>query len=109
MFPVSPRGQMELNYTMKKILNTEFPKDFNKQMEVRGQVHEKLAEIKKILFPNMWTNESHGYNSTPFIGNVYQIYRSILHFLAVDEGWDNVYSGLTLKSGELGTVKITKK
>lgn len=42
------------------------------------------------------------------IGNTYQIYRSILHQLAIDEDWNNVYSDITLPSGDMGTIKVER-
>lgn len=42
------------------------------------------------------------------IGNTYQIYRSILHQLAIDENWNNVYSNITLPSGDMGTIKVER-
>lgn len=40
--------------------------------------------------------------------NTYQIYRSILHQLAIDENWNNVYSDITLPSGDMGTIKVER-
>jgi hypothetical protein len=56
--------------------------------------------------PDMPDNGSKGYNGTEFIGNTYQIYRTILYQLAKDKNWNNVYSSPALKSGNMGTVKI---
>ena len=47
-------------------------------------------------------------NRKRLIGNTYQIYRSILHQLAIDENWNNVYSGITLPSGDMGTIKVER-
>lgn len=35
-------------------------------------------------------------------------YRSILHQLAIDEDWNNVYSDITLPSGDMGTIKVER-
>ena len=98
-------GQCELRYTIEEMLRG-LP--FKEQMERRNKVEEKLKEIKRILLPNMPDNASMGYNGTEFIGNVYQIYRNILHQLAKDNDWDNVYSSPALPSGNLGSIKIEK-
>lgn len=37
-----------------------------------------------------------------------KIYRSILHQLAIDENWNNVYSDITLPSGDMGTIKVER-
>lgn len=37
-----------------------------------------------------------------------KIYRSILHQLAIDENWNNVYSGITLPSGDMGAIKVER-
>lgn len=47
-------------------------------------------------------------NRKRLIGNTYQIYRSILHQLAIDEDWNNVYSDITLPSGDMGTIKVER-
>lgn len=47
-------------------------------------------------------------NRKRLIGNTYQIYRSILHQLAIDENWNNVYSDITLPSGDMGTIKVER-
>jgi hypothetical protein len=99
------RGQCELRYTIEEILRG-LP--FEEKMERRNKVEEKLKEIKRTLLPNMPDNASMGYNGTEFIGNVYQIYRTILHQLAKDNDWNNVYSSLALPSGNLGSIKIEK-
>lgn len=36
-------------------------------------------------------------------------WREILHYLAIKYNWDNVYSGGTLPSGNLGTIKIEER
>lgn len=47
-------------------------------------------------------------NRKRLIGNTYQIYRSILHQLAIDEDWNNVYSDIMLPSGDMGTIKVER-
>lgn len=96
-------GQYELKYTIEEMLN-EFP--FDEQMERRKEVEELLKRVKQILLPKFPENASKTYNENEFIGNTYQIYRTILHQLAKDNNWNNVYSSPTLSSGNLGTIKI---
>lgn len=78
---------------------TEYGFDFNAMRDV-----EKMR-----LIPNLDVASHLGYNSTPFIGNTYQIYREILHYLAIKYDWNNVYSGGTLPSGTLGTIKVEER
>ena len=63
-------------------------------------------QARNVLHPELPLNASKNYNATPFIGNTYQIYRSIYHRIALDKGWDNVYSYPPLPSGNMGDVKI---
>jgi hypothetical protein len=98
-------GQPNMDYTLQHMLK-ELPFDIT--MERRNHVRDLLELCKKILLPELSANESLGYNSTTFIGNTYQIYRSIIHQVAVDEDWHNVYSSPTLPSGNMGGIKITK-
>jgi hypothetical protein len=72
------------------------------------KVEELFDQVKMVLFPELQPNQSISYNGSEFIGNVYQIYRTILHQLAIDNNWDNVYSSPALPSGTLGTIKIEK-
>lgn len=99
-------GQLDLNTTLSQIL-----KDLPVEEKIKREklVREKMKEIRSILFPDMPEGASFGYNSTEFIGNIYQIYRTMLYHLAVDKNWDNVYSTPALDSGTMGKVKITKK
>lgn len=96
-------GQWELRYTIEEMLRG-LP--FDEQMKRRDQVEELLKQTKRVLLPDFPDNASKGYNGSEFIGNVYQIYRTILYQLAKDNNWDNVYSSPALPSGTLGTVKI---
>jgi hypothetical protein len=96
-------GQWEMRYTIEEILRG-LP--FDEQMKRRDEVEELLKQVKKILLPELPNNASKGYNGSEFIGNTYQIYRTILHQLAIDNNWDNVYSSSTLPSGNMGNIKI---
>lgn len=104
-------GQPELHYTMDSLFSLQ---DGN--CEIRDEIKEYLYAIKRIIHPELNRNASYRYDGGDqkdiirknLIGNTYQIYRQILHFLAMDESWNNVYSGVTLPSGNLGTICIKK-
>ena len=96
-------GQWQLRHTIEEMLRC-LP--FDEQMKRRDETEELLRQAKRVLLPNFVDNESYGYNSTEFIGNCYQIYRTILYQLAMDNNWDNVYSYPALASGTMGTIKI---
>ena len=98
-------GQSEMKHTVRAMLK-DLP--FEVQLDKRHQSESHLEEVKKVLLPDLHLNASLGYDGTEFIGNTYQIYRTILHQLAIDHNWDNVYSSSTLPSGNMGTIKITK-
>lgn len=99
-------GQPRLDYTIENILRNEKDISFDEQIRRRNLAEEKLEEAKQILFNDLPKNWGCGYNSTDFIGNVYQIYKSILHRLAIDENWNNVHSAEPLESGNLGKVIV---
>lgn len=96
-------GQWELRYTVEEMLRG-LP--FDEQMKRRSEVENLLKQAKRVLLPNLPDNGSKGYNGNEFIGNTYQIYRTILHQLAKDNNWDNVYSYPALPIGNLGEIKI---
>lgn len=96
-------GQWEMRYTVEEMVRG-LP--FDKQIERRDEAEYFLNKAKKILLPDLPDNASKGYNGSEFIGNTYQIYRTILHQLAKDNDWNNVYSSSALPSGNLGTIKI---
>jgi hypothetical protein len=96
-------GQWELRNTIEAMVKG-FP--FTDQIQRRDDAEEHLRKAKQILIHQFSDNQSYGYNSTEFIGNTYQIYRTIWHQLAKDNDWDNVYSSPALASGTLGTIKI---
>ena len=96
-------GQCEMRYTIEEIVKG-LP--FDSKIRMRNGAEECLKQAKRILLPNMADNSSTGYNGSDFIGNSYQIYRTILHQLAIDNDWDNVYSSSALPSGNMGTIKI---
>jgi hypothetical protein len=98
-------GQWQLRYTIEEMLR-DLP--FDEQMKRRNEVEELLRQAKRVLLPDFVDNQSYSYNSTEFIGNGYQISRTILHQIAIDNDWGNVYSSPALPSGTLGTIKIKK-
>jgi hypothetical protein len=81
---------------------------FDEQLERRDKAEELLKQVKRVLAPEFPDNGGLGYNGTKFIGNTYQIYRSILHRLTVDRNVNNTYSSSALPSGDMGTVIIKK-
>jgi len=98
-------GQWEMRFTIEEMVRGL---EFDEQIKRRDLAEDFLNKAKKVLLPDLLDNQSKSYNGTEFIGNVYQIYRTILHQLAIDNNWDNVYSSPALKSGTMGTVKIEK-
>ena len=99
-------GQHEMRHTIEGMLRG-LP--FDIAIEKRDKIEVLLTEVRQILFPTLPLHASLGYNGNKFIGNTYQIYRSILHRLATDNDWNNVYSSPALPSGDMGTIKIVKK
>lgn len=76
-----------------------------------------LEECKNFVTPHLPYNASYGWNggSCPndtqrkFIAKTYPIYREILHFLAIEGKWNNVYDSPTLTCEEGGEpVKIKR-
>lgn len=105
-------GQMRMEHTIENMLEYA---TFDQMIERRGDAEELLERVKRVLLPEMLPNESYGYNSTEFIGNTYQIYRTIRHKLMVDrvnEGVlsnnGNVYMYPALPSGTMGEVVVKK-
>jgi hypothetical protein len=96
-------GQLELRYTIEEMLKGL---TFEEQMSRRNEAEKLLEQLKRILLPEESKHSSKGYNETEFIGNTYQIYRTMLYQFAKDNNWDNVYSSPSLPSGTLGTIKI---
>ena len=88
-------GQWRLRNTIEEMVRG-LP--FDEQIRRRDDAEEHLRRAKQVLIPQFADNESYGYNSTEFIGNCYQIYRTILYQLAMDYDWNNVYSSPVLFS-----------
>jgi hypothetical protein len=99
-------GQWEMRNTINNMMG-ELPElPFEEQMNRRKLAEENLRQTKRVLLPGMPDNGSMGYDGSEFVGNTYQIYRTILHQLAIDNNWNNVYSSPALPSGNMGTIKI---
>lgn len=96
-------GQWEMQNTIEAMVRG-LP--FDEQIARRDEAEYFLNKAKRVLLPDLPDNASKGYNGSEFIGNTYQIYRTILHQLAKDNDWNNVYSSPALPSGNLGTIKI---
>lgn len=98
-------GQMELRHTTEEMTKHL---DYYTSREMLEQANKYLNNVRSTLLPELLLNQSYGYNSKEFIGNTYQIYRTILHCLAIENNWENVYSSPALPSGTMGTIKIEK-
>ena len=96
-------GQWEMQNTIEAMVKGL---DFDIQIERRDDAEKLLKQAKRVLLPKVLDNGSLTYNGTNFIGNTYQIYRTILFQLAKDNNWNNVYSSPALASGNMGNVKI---
>lgn len=96
-------GQWEMQNTIEAMVKGL---DFDIQIERRHDAKKSLKQAKRVLLPKIPDNGSLNYNGTNFIGNTYQIYRTILFQLAKDNNWNNVYSSPALASGNMGNVKI---
>lgn len=98
-------GQWQMKYMVEDIL-IDLPID--EQLNRRSEAEELFRQAKTVLMPRFPDNGGLGYNGTDFIGNTYQIYRTMLHQIAIDNNWDNVYSSPALPSGDMGLVKIER-
>ena len=96
-------GQWELENTVGAMVKGLTP---DEQMKRRSEAEGYLKQAKRVLHPGMSDNASKGYNGSDFIGNTYQIHRTIMHKLAIDHNWNNVFSYPALPSGNLGTIEI---
>lgn len=106
-------GDMDLKHTIGTLAD-----DMGRMesMRIRNFIANHMIELRERLFPDLEDFEYISYhggsadriNRKRLIGNTYQIYRSILHQLAIDENWNNVYSEMTLPSGDMGTIKVER-
>ena len=92
-------GDMNLQHTTSTLINDM---DRTESLGIRSFIVNNSRAIRRRLFPDLADFEHIGYdggskdkiNRKRLIGNTYQIYRSILLQLAIDENWNNVYSVL---------------
>lgn len=106
-------GDMDLQHTTDTLIDDM---DRTESLGIRSFIVNNSRAIRRRLFPDLEDYEHIGYdggskdmiNRKRLIGNTYQIYRSILHQLAIDENWNNVYSDMTLPSGDMGTIKVER-
>lgn len=106
-------GDIDLQHTTDTLINDM---DGAETLGIRSFIINNSRAIRRRLFPDLGDYEHIGYdggskdkiNRKRLIGNTYQIYRSILHQLAIDENWNNVYSNITLPSGDMGTIKVER-
>lgn len=96
-------GQWEMEHTLEGMLKGL---EFEDMIERRNEAREHLRLAKRALLHKVPDNASKGYNGSDFIGNTYQIYRSIYYRLAMENDWNNVYSSPSLPSGNMGGVKV---
>jgi virulence-associated protein VapD len=93
-------GDMDLQHTTETLIDDM---DRTESLGIRSFIANNSMAIRRRLFPDLEDYEHIGYdggskdmiNRKRLIGNTYQIYRSILHQLAIDENWNNVYSDMT--------------
>ena len=98
-------GQWQMQNTLEAMVKGL---DSDEQILRRDYAENFLKAAKNVLLPEIHDNSSKTYSGTEFIGDTYQIYRTILYQLAKDNNWNNVYSSPALSSGNLGTIKIEK-
>lgn len=106
-------GDMDLQHTTDTLIDDM---DRTESLGIRSFIVNNSRAIRRRLFPDLEDFEHIGYdggskdkiNRKRLIGNTYQIYRSILHQLAIDENWNNVYSDITLPSGDMGAIKVER-
>lgn len=96
-------GQCELWYTTQELLKG-LP---HSEERLRSDKLEDLfKEVKKTLFPKLSQGAFLTYNANAFVGNTYQMYRTMLYRLTVDNGVTNCYSSPALPSGNMGSIKV---
>lgn len=87
-------GDMDLQHTTDTLIDDM---DRTESLGIRSFIVNNSRAIRRRLFPDLEDFEHIGYdggskdkiNRKRLIGNTYQIYRSILHQLAIDENWNN--------------------
>lgn len=103
-------GQLDLIYdtALQERLHVRTNGDSQLYCSLRDEIQKHLNVIYFLLFPELYPNGAYSYNADNTIGNVYQIYRTILHKLAIEHNRDNVYSSPPLPSGNLGKVLVER-
>lgn len=103
-------GQLNLTYdtALQERLDVRSQGDIQTYCRLRDEIEKHLKFIYFLLFPELYPNGSYSYNADNTIGNAYQIYRTILHKLAIEHNRDNVYSSPPLPSGNLGKVLVER-
>lgn len=85
-------------------------------LELSGEVRDALQSVKPLVTPHLSHSASYCWDGgtcpndaqRKFIAKTYPIYREILHFLALQNKWNNVYDSPTLtckEGGELIKIK----
>lgn len=97
-------GQCELENTISKMLKGQ---NYETVLQKYQQSETLFKQLKKTLLPELHQNQDLNFDATEFIGNTYQIYRTILHTLHKDDK-HSCYSSPALSSGNLGTITITE-
>lgn len=103
-------GQLNLLHdtALHERLEVRSQGDIQTYCRLRDEIEKHLKVIYFLLFPELYPNGSYGYNADNAIGNTYQIYRTILHKMAIEHHWNNVYSIPPLPSGNLGGVLVER-
>lgn len=103
-------GQLDLIYdtALQERLHVRTYGDTQLYCSLRDEIQKHLNVIYYLLFPELYPNGAYSYNADNTVGNAYQIYRTILHKLAIEHNWDNVYSSPPLPSGNLGKVLVER-
>ena len=96
---------MRLQNTIAEIASVEWKDDHEKQMDIKDTVEWYLGSLKTFLFSRTAYG---GYNRTPFVGNLYQMYKQMYRAYNHTHDIDNIHSSEPLPSGNLGTIKIEK-
>ena len=109
-------GQIELSHI--KAIETALYRDSelnNKFWDRRDQINLKLQELKTLVFPELYANQSHGVGSFPEADLGYEMYKEILYHFEnkrqKKEGekyQSNVNSYKPLKLTYEPTIKITE-
>ena len=90
-------------------------------LDTHLELKEKLESLQQLVVPELYkkygAHSSYGWSGSDCpndyqrkaIAMSYGIYREILHFLALKNGWHNVYSSSTLTCPEQGGLPIIKE